>query len=126
MKNKLRFLGLTLFAGLSVARQSFAAAKDIKELINDVLINTVIRPIVPLLVGLAVLFFIYGVFKYIFAGGGEKKEEGKNFMVWGIVGLFVMVSVWGIVAVLVNTFNLDTSKTTVIQLKAPQINTNQP
>ena len=34
---------------------------------------------------------------------GEDKETGKQIMIWGIIALFVMVSVWGLVNVLSNT-----------------------
>jgi hypothetical protein len=42
----------------------------------------------------------------MFSEGGEKKEEGKQYMLWGIVGIFVMVSVWGLVNIVKQTFNL--------------------
>ena len=73
---------------------------------NITIINGILKPIVPLLVSLAVVFFIYGVLVFMFSEGGEKKEEGKQYMFWGIIGIFVMVSVWGLVTVLQGTFNL--------------------
>lgn len=45
---------------------------------------------------LALLVFFYGLVKFIYAGANGK-VEGKNFMVWGTIALFVMVSVWGLV-----------------------------
>jgi hypothetical protein len=77
-----------------------------KDVINTVFINGLMRPIVPLLIGLAVLVFIYGVLVLMFSEGGEKKEEGKQYMLWGIIGIFVMVSVWGLVNILKGTFGL--------------------
>lgn len=84
-----------------------AAPKTFKELIEVTFIGGIIRPIVPFLVGLAVVMFLYGVVLVMFSEGGEKQEEGKSYMFWGIVGIFVMVSVWGLVAILTNTFGLD-------------------
>jgi hypothetical protein len=55
----------------------------------------------PLVVGLALLAFFWGVAQFIW-GGDEKRAEGKQHMIWGIVGLFVMVSVWGLVGFLGN------------------------
>lgn len=53
---------------------------------------------IPLLVGIALLTFFWGLLKFIFAQGNETtKTDGKKVMVWGLVALFVMVSVWGIV-----------------------------
>lgn len=62
----------------------------------------------PLVVALALLFFFWGLATYILAAGSEeKKGKGKMIMVWGVLALFVMVSVWGIVNVLRDTFQLD-------------------
>lgn len=58
--------------------------------------------LVPLVFALAFLMFIWGVFKYFILGGGdeEKRAEGKQLMLWGIIAFVVMVSVWGIVNIL--------------------------
>jgi hypothetical protein len=50
---------------------------------------------------------MYGVIKYVIAGDVKDKEEGKKFLMWGLIGLFVMVSVWGIVALVSNTLGLE-------------------
>jgi len=53
-------------------------------LINDAL---------PVIAGLALLVFIWGLVKFISKAGDEKShEEGKNLMKWGLIALFVMVS----------------------------------
>jgi hypothetical protein len=59
---------------------------------------------VPLLISLAVVYFIYQVFRYAVAGNEEDKAKAKTHMIWGIVGIFIMVSVWGLVAILQSTF----------------------
>ncbi len=56
---------------------------------------------VPLLIGIALVVFIWGVIEFIL-GGETAKKEGKGKMLWGIVGLFVIVSIWGIVKLLQN------------------------
>jgi len=54
--------------------------------------------LVPLFVGLAVVVFLYGIVKYIFSGGAdESRKEGIKFMIWGLVGVFAAVSIWGLV-----------------------------
>ena len=59
-----------------------------------------IRNILPVIAGLAVLVFIWGLVKFIFRVSGDEKAvtDGKNLMKWGLVALFVMVSVWGIIS----------------------------
>lgn len=67
------------------------------------------KSIIPLIFTLAVAFFVWGVVQYMLASADEhKKEMGKQYMVWGIIALTVMVSVWGLVNLVGNTFGLDT------------------
>jgi hypothetical protein len=64
-------------------------------------LQTLVRQATPIVIGLAMLFFLYGLMKFILAAGNEEaKEEGKRIMIWGIVALFVMVSIWGLVSLL--------------------------
>ncbi len=55
--------------------------------------------LIPLAFSLCLLYFFWGVAKYIREGAGSDKaaEEGRRIMVWGVVGMFVAFSVWGIV-----------------------------
>jgi len=60
-------------------------------------------PIIALMFAVAMIFFIYGVVEFI--GAADKEEartKGKQHMVWGIIGIFIMVSVWGIMNILNN------------------------
>jgi hypothetical protein len=53
----------------------------------------------PIVVALALLFFFWGLAMFILAAGDEeKKKEGRSIMIWGVVALFVMISVWGLVS----------------------------
>ncbi len=62
----------------------------------------------PIVVALALLYFFWGLAKYILAAGEkDSKDEGRKIMIWGVIALFVMVSVWGIINVVRDTFNLD-------------------
>lgn len=82
---------------------TFAAARNLKELIGEV--RTYIELLVPVLIGAAVLFFLFGVFKTFFLKGDDpsSREQGRQFMLWGIIALFVMVSFWGLVNILTET-----------------------
>ena len=55
---------------------------------------------VPIVITLALIYFIYGVASYILAKDDEKKGEARNMMIYGTIGLFFIVSVWGIVILL--------------------------
>ena len=53
---------------------------------------------IPIVFGLALLFFFYGIAKFVLHAGDEKKiEEGKNLMIYGTIAMFVLVSVYGII-----------------------------
>ncbi|PIQ68528.1 MAG: hypothetical protein COV91_03680 [Candidatus Taylorbacteria bacterium CG11_big_fil_rev_8_21_14_0_20_46_11] len=63
--------------------------------------------IMPIVVTLAVLVILWGIFGYVMHGDEEEKRtQGKQFIIWGIIGLFVMLSIWGLVNVLKSTFSL--------------------
>jgi hypothetical protein len=61
--------------------------------------RNIVDSLIPLAFAAALLFFFYGIAKYIFriGGDGDAVEDAKRIMVWGIIALFVIASVWGIV-----------------------------
>jgi len=66
---------------------------------------TLMNAVIPLLVSLSVAGFVYGIIQYfLFPDNEEKRKNGKAFMLWGIITLFVMVSIWGLVGILSSTF----------------------
>src|SRR3989338_1290889 len=72
--------------------------------------------VIPLIFALALAAFIWGVMQFFILNPDEeaKREEGKQFILWGIVALAVMLSVWGLVKILGKTFGLDTSNAKII------------
>jgi hypothetical protein len=67
---------------------------------KDIVEKTIIpigNGVIGLLYAVAFLIFIYGVFRYFFAGGEKGKTEGRGFIIWGIFSLAILFSVWGIV-----------------------------
>jgi hypothetical protein len=76
-------------------------ASDVLGLIAT--IQDIFSAIVPLIISLAVIFFLWSTAQYILREGDSQKDA-KDHMMWGIIILFVMVSVWGLVAILGNTF----------------------
>lgn len=63
---------------------------------------------VTIIMSLAIVMFVYNVFKYFIAGGddvGAKKEAGL-YVMYSVIGFFVILSLWGLVYILVNTFKL--------------------
>ena len=71
----------------------------------------ILNALIPLIIGVALVGFLYGVAKFILcADDSSKREEGRQLMIWGVIGLFVMVSVWGIVNVVAQTFGIGASR----------------
>ncbi len=62
--------------------------------------------VIYFLIALSIVVFMWGVMKVWIVSGGDayKVQEGKKYVVAGIVGLFVMVTVWGLVRILAITF----------------------
>ena len=75
------------------------------DLILGRIAEQIINPAISLMFAIAVLFFMYGVLEFIAgAGNEEKRTQGKRHMIWGIIGIFIMVSVFGIMRLLCETF----------------------
>lgn len=65
----------------------------------------IINSLLVLLIALALLVFFKGLVSFIAKSGDAKShQDGKNLMIWGLVGLFVMVSVFGILQFAYNDF----------------------
>ena len=62
--------------------------------------------VVPLIFAIAFIVFLWGVFQYFIAGGADegKRADGRNFILYGIIGFVIMFSLWGIVNILIGTF----------------------
>lgn len=80
-----------------------ASAATFADVVNKQIVplgNTVVE----LLYAVAFLFFIYGVATYFFkTGDPAAREKGKQVALYGIIGLFVLFAVWGLVGILLNT-----------------------
>ena len=71
--------------------------------VNRIIIN----PIIVFLFGLAVVYFLYGVFQFVAGGESEEaKTKGKSHMIWGIIGMVIMMGVFTILNMIINTFNI--------------------
>ena len=72
----------------------------------------ILNPLIGLLFAVALAYFIWGVFNFIRNQDSDaERETGKQHMVWGIIGMFIMVAVYGIIGIITHTFGLDTVQT---------------
>lgn len=84
---------------------AFAQAGSIEE-VMDTIFN-LLNQLIPILISIAVVWFIWGVVQFVTAGADEEKRKGgRNTMIFGIIAIFVIVAVWGLVNILEGTFGL--------------------
>jgi hypothetical protein len=114
--------GLVYFLGTVVGIEPGAGGGDVPVLPGEELtgqvtggwffenvrnLNVWFSMLVVILIGLAMLYFLWGIARYVAHGADEEKRtEARRMIVYGITGLFAMVSVWGLVEVIASTFNV--------------------
>jgi phosphate starvation-inducible membrane PsiE len=63
----------------------------------------ILNPVIGLMIAFALVFFLYGLVEFISgAANEEKREQGKRHIIWGIIGLFIMLGVNGLLKIVEN------------------------
>ena len=83
-----------------------ASATSPLSLYKNLIVGAVNDYFVPMLIAVAFITFLWGVYKYFIIPDGER-EEGRQFIMYGIIGLVVIFSVWGLVNIVKDTIILD-------------------
>ena len=85
-----------------------AAAADVARNFLMKLNDAILYPLISLMMAVALLVFLWGCFEFIMAAGDPgARTTGKKHILWGITGMVVMVSAYGILTIAVGTFGLD-------------------
>ncbi len=80
---------------------------SIEEFLNGVN-RVILNPLITLIFAVAFLIFFYGIFQFIASETSDtKRSEGKKKIVYGLVGMFIMFSAYGLVNLVLGTFNID-------------------
>jgi len=60
--------------------------------------------LIPFILGIGFLFFVYGMFRYFIAGGGNEddRDKGKQIIIYSILGFVLIIIFWGIINILVD------------------------
>jgi hypothetical protein len=67
----------------------------------------IINPAIEFAFIIALLVFLYGVMEFIRGADNDKKRsDGKQHILWGLIGFVIMFGVWGIINILINTFGI--------------------
>jgi len=86
---------------------AYAATPNIDSLLLKINQN-IINPLIALMFVFATVSFLAGVVKFYIASSEEKdRTTGHNLIKWGLVGMFIMVSVFGIMKIIVNTLGVN-------------------
>lgn len=94
---KVIYGAVSLLPTLAFAQATTASLSFLPTLVGQV--GTAIRLLIPIMFGLAIIFFFWGLIQYIRSAGDPKAaSEGKSIMIWGVIAIAVMISVYGLVA----------------------------
>lgn len=70
-------------------------------------ITVIVNPLITLMFAVALVYFLFGVFQFVQnADSEDAREQGKQHILWGIIGMFIMVAVFGIMRIVLNTFGI--------------------
>jgi hypothetical protein len=81
---------------------------------------SIVKTLIPVAFGLAVLFFFWGLATYII-GKDQDKEVAKKRMIWGVIAIFIMSSIWGIVGFISGTLGVGNSTQPGASVKLPSV-----
>lgn len=74
----------------------------------------ILNPLIFLLFAVAFIYFAWGVINLITADA-NKRGEAKNAVVWGLVGMFIMFSTYGIIRLIIDAFEIKKSDVPYIE-----------
>ncbi len=97
-------LPILYFSPLLVSAQGFSLENSsFSDIVSYVI--SLINLLIPILFALAFIVFIWGLTKYVISAGDEKLlKTGKEYMMWGILVLFILTSYVAIIGIATNTF----------------------
>ncbi len=76
----------------------------------------VINPLIVLAFAIAMVVFLWGVFNYVRGAGDPKaRETGRSHILWSLIGMAIMFSVFGLMTIISNTVGGPTGNITNIQ-----------
>ena len=80
---------------------------DVLNIFIGNLARTILNPLIVLMFVVATLYFIYGVVIYIKNSQSDtEREKGARHIMWGLIGIFIMMTVYGILEFVANSLNL--------------------
>ena len=69
-------------------------------------IGELLNAVVPVLLALGVVYFVYGVVSYVIGDSEEAKKKGRDTMIFGVIGFTIILGIWGLANIVLTTFDL--------------------
>ena len=118
MKTKTNFIKISILTFILLPGFAYAQFDTLGKIVDN-FTSQVVSTVGALLLTLGTVVFIWGVVKFMWGKSQGKTEGvkiGQDFMGWGLLALFVMFSVWGIIAFVQSSLGPNFNKT---DIKAP-------
>ena len=106
---------------ISLLLPAIVSAATLTDTLNFFI--TFFNGVIGLFITLAIVVFFWGLIKYLAKMGTEDSHEGLRIMFWGVIAIFVMVSIWGIVRLLQSTFKVGNNEPPP-SIQGPKTNLN--
>lgn len=100
MKKSLIALSIFITPALVFAQDATSILEDISKIFNT---------IIPMLITLGIIYFIWNLIQLLMAKSDEVKKEAKDRMLWAVLIFFVILSIWGLVGIIQRTFGINAS-----------------
>ncbi len=83
----------------------YAAPPDTLDSFLGRVSTYILNPVIGLIFAVAFAYFIWGVLSFIMhADNDTERTTGQRHMIWGVIGMFIMVAAYGIIGIITGTF----------------------
>jgi formate hydrogenlyase subunit 3/multisubunit Na+/H+ antiporter MnhD subunit len=89
---------------------AFAATSTRVENVLNTISQILTRYVIPLLITIAVIYFIWGVIQYTVSSDEEAKKGARDKIIKGLIGLFIIIAFWGIIFTVSNTLDIGSTQ----------------
>ena len=93
-----------MILNIAYASNHVSTAQGFLDKINE----AILFPLITLMMAIALLIFLYGCFEYVRNSASDgAREQGRKHIIWGIIGMLVMISAYSILTIAAGTFDLE-------------------
>lgn len=112
-----RLIKFITYASLLTPLAVFAAADLLSPILTNV--KAALGIVVPIAITLALIYFIWQVVQYVIAADEEGKTDARKKMLYGVVGLFVIIAIWGLVNFIASYLGVDPTANPIVVPRIP-------